>query len=141
VLSVRQARAGDAAAIGRLLGELGYSLAPEAYATSLGTLLADPAHLVLVAADGDRPVGYVNANFRLQLHHAAEVATIDELVVAAGCRGEGVGARLVDQVLRVARSRGADVVEVSSAFAREGAHRFYERLGFERTSYKLVFRL
>jgi GNAT superfamily N-acetyltransferase len=141
VLTVRQARDDDAAAIGRLLGELGYSLERERCAEALAALLADPAHVVLVAADGDRHVGYVNANFRLQLHHAAEVGTIDELVVSAGCRGEGVGARLVEEVLRLAQERGADVVEVSSAFARERAHRFYERLGFERTSFKLVFRV
>jgi GNAT superfamily N-acetyltransferase len=141
MLTVRRARADDADSIRSLLGELGYSLELEAATAAVGALVADPAHVVLLATDGNRAVGYVNANFRLQLHHAAEVATIDELVVSAACRGEGVGARLVEEVVELARQRHADVVEVACGLARESAQRFYERLGFERTAYKLVLRL
>ena len=141
MLTVRRARNDDAASIRSLLGELGYSLEPERATAAVRALLADPAHVVLLATDDDRAVGYVNANFRLQLHHTAEVATIDELVVSAACRGEGIGARLVEEVVEIARDRRADVVELSSHVTREAAHRFYERLGFERTSYKLVLRL
>ena len=141
MLTVRRARNDDAASIRSLLGELGYSLEPERATAAVRALLADPAHVVLLATDDDRAVGYVNANFRLQLHHTAEVATIDELVVSVACRGEGIGARLVEEVVEIARDRRADVVELSSHVTREAAHRFYERLGFERTSYKLVLRL
>lgn len=136
MIHVRRARDADSPDLLRLLGQLGY--AEDAAAEALGSVLADPAHVVLVAVDGDRVLGYVNVNFRIQLHHAAEVATLDELVVAAGCRGDGIGGRLVDEVVALARRRGARRVEAASALAREGAHRFYERLGFERTSLKFV---
>jgi GNAT superfamily N-acetyltransferase len=141
VLTVQPAGEDDAASIRGLLAELGYPLEPEPAAAALRRVLADPGHVVLLAVDGDRALGYVNANFRLQLHHAGEVATIDALIVSAACRGEGVGARLVEEIVEIARRRGANVVEVSSNVTREAAHRFYERLGFERISYKFVLRL
>ncbi len=141
MLTVQRAGEEDAASIRGLLAELGYPLEPELAAAALHAVLVDPAHVVLLAVDGDRAVGYVNVNFRLQLHHAGEVATIDELIVSAACRGEGVGTRLVEEVVEIARRRGTDVVEVSSNVRRDAAHRFYERLGFERISYKLVLRL
>jgi GNAT superfamily N-acetyltransferase len=95
---------------------------------------------VLVAEDGGRAVGFANANLRRQLHHAAPVCTLDELVVADGRRSAGVGARLVAELERTAGERGADSFELTCNLRREDAHRFYERLGFERTSWKFAKR-
>jgi ribosomal protein S18 acetylase RimI-like enzyme len=134
---IRPARASDAAALAPLLDQLGYPLAAADVARVLRELLGDPAHLVLVAEE-DRVVGFVNANFRPQLHHLAPVGTIDELVVDEGFRGRRIGEQLVEAVLEEARRRGADVVEVTTHERRERARRFYKRCGFEATSIKLV---
>jgi ribosomal protein S18 acetylase RimI-like enzyme len=104
----------------------------------LAELLRDPAHLVLVAEEGGAVVGFVNANFRLQLHHLAPVGTIDELVVDEAYRGRRIGERLVEAVLEEGRRRGADTVEVTTHERRERARDFYRRCGFEATSIKLV---
>ena len=135
---IRPARTADASALVPLLGQLGYPLAGAEVARLLGELLRDPAHLVLVAEEDGRIVGYVNANFRPQLHHLAPVGTIDELVVDEASRGRGIGERLVAAVLEEARRRGADVVEVATHERRERAREFYKRCGFEATSIKLV---
>ena len=121
-----------------LLDQFGYPLAGEDVARMLGELLRDPAHLVLVAEEDGRVVGYVNANFRPQLHHLAPVGTIDELVVDEELRGRRIGERLVEAVLEEARRRGADTVEVTTHERRERARAFYRRCGFEATSIKLV---
>jgi ribosomal protein S18 acetylase RimI-like enzyme len=135
---IRAARAADAEALTPLLDQLGYPLTAAAVARALGELLRDPAHLVLVAEEDGRVVGYVNANFRPQLHHLAPVGTIDELVVDEGFRGRRIGERLVEAVLEEGRRRGADVVEVATHERRERARAFYRRCGFEATSIKLV---
>jgi len=140
VLTIRRATSGDAAAIGGLLGELGYELGRPRLEGALGALLADPAHVILVAETESGVTGFANANLRLQLHHAAYVCTLDELVVAGGRRGEGVGARLVRELEQVARSRGADSLELTCNARRGDAHRFYEREGFARTSVKFAKR-
>ena len=54
------------------------------------------------------------------------------------CRARRIGERLVGAVLEEARRRGADVVEVTTHERRERARRFYQRVGFEPTSIKLV---
>jgi GNAT superfamily N-acetyltransferase len=135
---IRLARAADAEALTPLLAQLGYPFAGAEVARALVELLRDPAHLVLVAEEDGRVVGFVNANFRPQLHHLAPVGTIDELVVDESFRGRRIGERLVEAVLEEARRRGADTVEVTTNERRERAREFYKRRGFEATSIKLV---
>jgi GNAT superfamily N-acetyltransferase len=135
---IRRARESDAWAVTALLAQLDYALEPEAVAPALAEIVADPAHLPLVAEEDGEVVGFVNANFRPQLHHLAPVGTIDELVVDADRRGRRIGERLVEAVLEEARRRGADVVEVTTHNRRERARGFYRRCGFEATSVKLV---
>jgi GNAT superfamily N-acetyltransferase len=138
--SVRRARADDCRAIAALLVELGYDLPADDAAAFAARLLDDPAHVLLVAETGAGIVGFANANLRPQLHHLAPVCTLDELVVADGSRSAGVGARLLREMERIARERGADSLELTCNMRREDAHRFYEREGFDRTSYKFAKR-
>ena len=135
---IRRARESDAEAVTALLAQLDYPFAAEAVRPALAEVLADPAHVALVAEEDGEVVGYVNANFRPQLHHLAPVGTIDELVVDEAARGRGIGQRLVEAVLEEGRRRGADVVEVTTHERRERARAFYRRCGFEATSIKLV---
>ena len=135
---IRRVRESDARAVTALLAQLDYPLEAEMVAPVLAEVVADPAHLALVAEEDGEIVGFVNANFRPQLHHLAPVGTIDELVVEAGRRGRRIGERLVEAVLGEARRRGADVVEVMTHERRERARAFYRGCGFEATSIKLV---
>ena len=88
---IRRARESDAEAVTALLGQLDYPVDAEAVAPVLADVLADDAHVALVAEADGEVVGFVNANFRRQLHHLAPVGTIDELVVDANRRGRRVG--------------------------------------------------
>jgi N-acetylglutamate synthase-like GNAT family acetyltransferase len=135
---IRRARESDAQAVTALLSQLDYPFEAEAVVRALAEIVADPAHLPLVAEEDGEVVGFVNANFRPQLHHLAPVGTIDELVVDASRRSRRIGEQLVEAVLAEARRRGADVVEVMTHERRERARAFYCRCGFEATSIKLV---
>ena len=137
-MRIRTARASDWDAIRELLRELGYGFdASRAFAE----LLRDPAHVLLVAEEDGLVVGYANVNVRVQLHHERPVGTLDELCVAESARSRGLGAALVDAVVAEAAARGAEAVEVATNVRRERARRFYERCGFEATSWKLIRRL
>jgi len=59
-------------------------------------------------------------------------------VVAERARGEGLGARLVAAAEEMLKARGCGLVEVTSNRKRLRAHAFYERLGYERTSYRFA---
>jgi GNAT superfamily N-acetyltransferase len=56
-------------------------------------------------------------------------------------RGKGIGARLVRAAEEWARSKGIATVLVRSQIAREDAHRFYLREGYERTKTSAVFQM
>jgi GNAT superfamily N-acetyltransferase len=58
------------------------------------------------------------------------------LVVAESERGGGVGTLLVAAAEERLRALGCGLIEVTSNMKRMRAHAFYERLGFERTSYR-----
>jgi ribosomal protein S18 acetylase RimI-like enzyme len=60
------------------------------------------------------------------------------LVVAEAARGAGIGAALVAEAETRLAARGCGLVEVTSNIKRLRAHGFYEKLGYERTSYRFA---
>ncbi len=93
-------------------------------------VLGDPATTLIVARDESGIVA--TATVIVYNTPAWTKARIEDLVVDEAKRGQGVGEALVQACLKVARERGADVVELQSARRRENANRLYSRLGFER---------
>lgn len=94
---------------------------------------SDATHL-LVARDGDGPglggaiVGSMTlAVFRIP---TGVRAWIEDVVVDAGARGQGVGETLNRAALEVAARRGARTVDLTSRPSREAANRLYQRIGF-----------
>jgi ribosomal protein S18 acetylase RimI-like enzyme len=67
-------------------------------------------------------------------------AWIEDVVVDESARGQGVGAALTQEAVRLAHSQGARTVDLTSRPSRAAANRLYERLGFEVRDSK-VFRL
>ena len=60
------------------------------------------------------------------------------LVVSEAMRGQGVGKALMGAVEARCAALGCVLVEVTSNMRREDAHRFYEGLGYERTSFRFA---
>jgi GNAT superfamily N-acetyltransferase len=96
----------------------------------LTALLADPATTLLVASDDGTIVA--TATVVVYTTPAWVKARIEDVVVAEGARGRGIGEALVKECLNLARKRHARVVELQSARRREVANRLYPRMGFEK---------
>ena len=60
------------------------------------------------------------------------------LMVDEALRGRGIGAVLVRAAEEALAEQGCHMVEVTSHARRTEAHRFYEQLGYERTSVRLA---
>jgi ribosomal protein S18 acetylase RimI-like enzyme len=58
-------------------------------------------------------------------------AWIEDVIVDAAARGKGVGEALTREAIRIAQSRGARTIELTSRPVREAANRLYRQLGFE----------
>ncbi|MHC1549315.1 GNAT family N-acetyltransferase [Phyllobacterium sp. K27] len=58
---------------------------------------------------------------------------IEAVQTRADMRGKGIGRLLITHCLQVGRQHGADSAQLTSNNQRQDAHRFYERLGFEKS--------
>lgn len=58
-------------------------------------------------------------------------AWIEDVVVDETARGQGIGAALTVEAVRLARADGARTIDLTSRPSRQAANRLYERLGFQ----------
>lgn len=115
-----------------LLGELGYP-------TSADDLLARFArfgddHHTLIAESPDGTItGFIGLVVVPVYEYSAPVGYILALSVGSAFQGQGIGKALVTAAEDWFRDRGAHDIRVNSGLHREGAHRFYESLGYQKT--------
>lgn len=131
-IHVRHAEAGDADALARLCGQLGYPSSRDAVLSRLERMVRDGAR-ALVAASGGDVVGLATVHLRNMINHEAPLAQLTLLVVDEARRSQGVGRALVDEAEAWARAQGCRRIIVTTALHRTGAHAFYERIGYSHT--------
>jgi GNAT superfamily N-acetyltransferase len=139
-MKMRLAEPRDAAAMAALATELGYPSTAAQIADRMRLLKAPiELHAVYVAEEPEgAPVGWMHLYVAYNVESDPSVE-IGGLVVAEGRRGSGIGAALVAEAERWARSRGLGRLRVRSNVVRDRAHHFYEREGFARTKSQFVF--
>ena len=135
-MRVREATEEDVPALARLIRELGYDVTEAEIGERLPRLRT--AGLPPLVAEEGGVIGCATWSLTQVLHRPRPVGRVSMLVVAAEARGRGVGAALVEAVADRAKAAGCGLLEVTSNIRRERAHSFYERLGFERTSYRFA---
>ena len=136
-VSVRDAVIADAEALTALIRELGYSATPAETAARFQGLLAE-GKPPLIAQVGGVVVGMLTWNVMPVLHRRGPVGRISALIVTEGARGQGIGRALVAAAAERLGAQGCILLEVTSNVRLEQAHAFYERLGFERTSWRFA---
>lgn len=117
------------AAMARLLPQLSTTATPPG-AAELMELVATPAVRLLVARDeAGAIVGTLTLVF-VRIPTGLD-ALIEDVVVDASARGQGLGEALTREAVRLAALGGARAVRLTSRPEREAANRLYRRLGFE----------
>jgi ribosomal protein S18 acetylase RimI-like enzyme len=124
-------------AFGRLLPQLSRSAEP-LDAEALRALVARPGNHLLIARLDGQIVGTLT--LAILLIPTGLRAWIEDVVVDGAARGQGVGAALTQEAVRLARAAGARTVDLTSRPSRNAANRLYERLGFRVRDTK-VYRL
>ncbi len=114
-------------AFGRLLPQLSSS-APPLGQEALDAIIECPANTVLIA----RSAGVITGTLTLVMFPVPTGlrAWIEDVVVDESARGQGIGAVLTREALRLADEAGARTVDLTSRPARVAAGRLYEKLGF-----------
>jgi ribosomal protein S18 acetylase RimI-like enzyme len=135
-IRIRQAGSGDEQAIVDLVREMA---AAEDYPTAVDVryardFLASPTCGVLLAVDGDEPVGLLSFATVPGLFHAADSGLIEALVVTEGRRGEGIGGRLLRAALKLLEAAGCAEISVSTGADNEVAQKLYVDAGLNEAS-------
>ena len=99
----------------------------------LAACLADPEALLLLAGDGDRPVGFAQCQLRhdyVEGAHSRPVGYLEGVYVEAGYRGQGLAAALLARCQDWAREQGCQEFASDCALDNLASRRFHERAGF-----------
>ena len=134
---IRRAGPLDAAALAALIGQLGYEASENEVAERLAAMQAEGREVFVAELDG-AVVGCLSTSVMHVLHRPAPVGRISMMVIDEAVRSRGIGAALVRVAEEALAAQGCYIVEITSNARRTEAHRFYERLGYERTSVRLA---
>jgi ribosomal protein S18 acetylase RimI-like enzyme len=116
-------------AFGRLLPQLSRSAKP-LDAAAIAALASSAATTVLLARSDGRIAGSLSlVIFRIP---TGLRAWIEDVVVDEEARGQGIGAVLTREAIRLAGEAGVRTVDLSTRPSRVAAGRLYEREGFKQ---------
>jgi predicted N-acetyltransferase YhbS len=124
----------DAKHVASLLAELGYPSKETDVRDRLRRSLHRQSSCFLLAQFADEVIGLVSAELVPYFPTGSTICRVTALVVSTHHRGRRVGEKLVAGAVDFARQHHCSGIEITSAEHRLDAHRFYQRLGFSRTS-------
>jgi GNAT superfamily N-acetyltransferase len=136
--TLRLLRAADADGLVALLPDLGYAASADQLVGRLAALREWPDQEAFVAVIDGRLVGLCHVQ-GVRMLVSNGYAEIQALVVSAACQGQGIGRQLLEHACAWAAARGYERVRLRSNVVREGAHAFYEHLGFEKSKASYAF--
>lgn len=132
MIMIRRATACDADGLFALVKDFATSFSPEreAFEQSFEHFLADDDAWLWVAEDDGRLIGYCLGFDHYAFYANGRVSWVEEIMVQADRRKEGVGRMLMDAFEEWAKSRGSKLV----GLATRRAAPFYLALGYEESA-------
>lgn len=144
-VTIREASESDLPAILRAYTAAGIdggrSFSVEEAREHLACLGRYPSYRIFVALVEGQIVGtYALAILDNLAKRGAKCGVVEDVAVMPEQQGRGVGRAMMDHARGQCRSAGCYKLTLSSGLPREGAHRFYDSLGFERHGYSFLIR-
>ncbi len=139
-ITLRTAKQTDIPELVELLKELfsieaDFDFAPEKQACGLNLLLNSEKDYILVAERlGDnRVLGMCTIQTLISTAEGGPVGLLEDLVVAADFRHQGIGAKLLAEAVTWAECRGLKRLQLLADKNNQAALRFYQKQGWEST--------
>jgi len=136
-VTIRVAQYGDAPVLVDLLAQLGYPQTLVVVEQMLQRSAADRTQIVFVAEYEQQVVGFAALVKLYYFHRHEDMARLSSLVVNEAHRSHRIGEQLLQAAEQWARQQQCKVLELASNVKRVDAHRFYERLGYNKTGWRL----
>ena len=115
---------------------------PDSYYAAFEQIDHDPNHELIVADANGKVVGTLHLMFLPSISYKGGLrAQVESVRVVKECQNHGIGSRMMKWAMQRASSRGAHTIQLTTHKSREDAHRFYERLGFQKSHLGMKFSL
>jgi ribosomal protein S18 acetylase RimI-like enzyme len=135
---IRSAEECDAPALAELMTQLGYRTSTEEMRERLRHIFHHQDFATFVAVEENEVCGLIGLSALVDYENNDRTGRIMALVVHERMRGRGIGRALLSAAEDYfARAKIIRVV-LTSRFAREKAHAFYESLGYVRTGLRFM---
>jgi GNAT superfamily N-acetyltransferase len=111
------------------------------YVDAFKAIEADANQRLAVVADGDEIIGTLQLSFIPGIARMVSWrGQIEAVRIAAHRRDSGLGQKMFEWAISECKSRGCNLVQLTTDKSRSDAHRFYEKLGFKASheGYKLA---
>ncbi|HEY33338.1 MAG TPA: GNAT family N-acetyltransferase [Dehalococcoidia bacterium] len=97
---------------------------------------AMPGHELIVAEENGEVIGTMVLLIVPNLSHSGlPWAVVENVVTDQRFQRQGIGRLMMEYAIKRAREAGCYKLQLSSSKTREGAHHFYENLGFEASAH------
>jgi len=101
------------------------------YQKAFQEIQEDPNHEIMVADISGTVIGVLQLSYLIHLSRkGARRAQIEGVRVSKNSRGQGVGKKLIQEAIDRAKSKGCQLVQLTSDKARDDAINFYRSMGF-----------
>jgi len=115
---------------------------PDSYFKAYELINNDPNHELIVAELDGEVVGTLHLMFLPSISFQGGLrAQVESVRVAGKYRGQGIGSKMMMWSIKRAQEKGAHLVQLTTHRSREDAHRFYEKLGFEKSHMGMKLKL
>lgn len=115
---------------------------PESYLKAFEAIEADPNNKLIVATLENSIVGVMQVTFTPYLtHQGGWRATIEGVRTSSYIRGTGIGSKMIDYAIQIAKAHGCHLIQLTTDKQRVDALRFYEHLGFKASHEGLKMKL
>ena len=131
----------DAAALARLMCELGYETTESEMQMRMGRIAADERYRSFVAVCDGRVCGMIGTVTYPSYEHNDSSGRILALAILNEMCRRGIGRALIAAAERDFAQRGISRLALNTRLVREDAHKFYDALGYERNGWRFVKQL
>ncbi len=132
-VTIRRMTRTDIEAVIKLDREIGGGKSQITYKDMVSLDPGGPIDFSFVAEIGNKVVGFVLARLMYMGMPFSEFCVINAIDIAEGHRGQGVGRRLVDEILDKCHDEGIDTVRAIFPEKNEKLRKAVENLGFRRS--------
>lgn len=104
------------------------------FKTKIQNYFSDSDKSVLVAEQEKSVVGIVSIVYLQRLNRAKFEMYIPELIVTEKLRNSGIGKKLIQHCIVLAKEKNCYRIRLESGNKRKESHKFYKSIGFEQSA-------